>query len=226
MMARLQPYMDREQTALDSKLANQGIQQGSDAYKSDQTTLQSGFNDQRVAALLAGDKEEQDLFSRGLASSQFTNQARDTAIQQAEFFRNEPLNMLNALRTGNQVNLPQFGNVSGGSTIAPPPTYQATSDQYSAAMQQYQAKVQQQQALMQGIAQIGSSAAMFASDRRLKRNIEHLFTRLDGLKVYLFNYIWGPESYIGVMADEVALLRPEALGPTIGGYATVDYERL
>lgn len=69
---------------------------------------------------------------------------------------------------------------------------------------------------------LGSVAA---SDRRLKKDIFEIGVLPDGLKLYNFNYIWG-ENATGVMADEVAVLRPEALGPVVGGYATVDYSKL
>lgn len=223
-MERLQPSIDRDRAALDTRLANQGITHGSEAYGSDYDTFNRGVNDQRIAALLAGDQEQQAEFQRGLASGQFGNAARSQALQEAEFSRTEPLNLLNALRSGNQVNLPQFGNVAGGAQAAPAPIYQATSDQYSAAMQNYQAKLAQQGALFSGLAGIGSAAAL--SDRRLKKNIEYLFTRLDGLRVYLFEYLWSGGQHIGVMADEVAIYRPEALGPTILGFASVDYGKL
>lgn len=161
MMERLQPQIDRDRAALDVRDANQGITHGSEAYNWDQQNFQHGVNDQRIAALLAGDTEQQNEFSRGLASGQFGNAARGQAIQEADYFKNQPLNMLNALRTGNQVTMPQFGNVSAGSNIAAAPIYQAANDQYSAAMQQYQAKMAQSNALMQGIAGLGSSAMMF-----------------------------------------------------------------
>jgi hypothetical protein len=160
MMARMQPQIDRDRAALDTRLANQGITHGSEAYGTDYDTFNKSVADQRIAALLAGDQEQQSQFNRGLASAQFGNQARGQALQEAEFFRNEPLNMLNALRTGNQVNLPSFGNVSGGSNIAPAPVYQATTDQYSAAMNAYNAKLQQNSALMGGLASLGGAGLM------------------------------------------------------------------
>jgi SOS response regulatory protein OraA/RecX len=67
MMQRLQPSIDRDRAALDTKLANQGITNGSSAYNNDQGVFQQGVNDQRIAALLAGDQEQQNDFNRGLA---------------------------------------------------------------------------------------------------------------------------------------------------------------
>ena len=57
----------------------------------------------------------------------------------------------------------------------------------------------------------------------------------DGLGIYDFDYLpiegqiaaYMPEGrQRGVMAHEVAVLRPEALGPVIDGYATVDYSKI
>lgn len=74
----------------------------------------------------------------------------------------------------------------------------------------------------------GAASAGAFSDRRLKDNIERVGELADGLGVYRWNYVWdAPEArHEGVMADEVAELRPWALGPEIGGYATVNYGAL
>lgn len=73
--------------------------------------------------------------------------------------------------------------------------------------------------------------AVAASDRRLKTNIEKIGELADGLGVYEFDYLpvmdlpGGRQR--GVMADEVARLRPWALGPELpGGFASVDYGAL
>lgn len=176
MMERMQPSIDREREALRTRLANQGITQGSDPYNTEQTTFQRGVNDQRIAALLAGDQTQQMYwdqdqrelenfnraqegnFSQGLASGQFANQARQQAIQEQDYFRNQPLNMLNALRSGNQVNMPSFGNVTAGSNIQPAPVYAAANDSYNAAMQRYQAQLASRNALLGGLGSLGSAA--------------------------------------------------------------------
>lgn len=70
-------------------------------------------------------------------------------------------------------------------------------------------------------------AAAMASDPRLKTNIEKVGEFDDGLGIYHWNYIWGGPRHEGVMADEVATLRPWALGPKIAGeYLTVNYGAL
>lgn len=73
---------------------------------------------------------------------------------------------------------------------------------------------------------VGSLASIF-SDRRLKRDIKLQRRDPDGLGWYEFAYKWNPaKRLIGVMADEVAKLRPRALGPERLGFATVDYGAL
>lgn len=72
-----------------------------------------------------------------------------------------------------------------------------------------------------------AASAFGASDRRLKAKITPLgITTADGLAMYAWRYIGTGEISLGVMADDVASLRPDALGPTIAGFATVDYGSL
>lgn len=79
-----------------------------------------------------------------------------------------------------------------------------------------------------GIGQfIGQIASGFAaSDRRLKQNIVRISELPNGLPVYQYEYIDGRGPFIGVMADEVETIMPEALGPVIDGYKTVDYDKV
>lgn len=162
-------------------------------------------------------------FSQGLASGQFANQAHAQALQEADYAKNAPLNMLLALKSGNQVQIPQFMNAATGTQIQPAPIYNATADGYNAQMQKYQADLQARGGFLSGLASLGS--AIITSDRRLKTNINLIGQRPDGLNLYSYDYVWGQPA-VGVMADEVAVLRPEALGPVVGGYATVNYGAL
>lgn len=74
-----------------------------------------------------------------------------------------------------------------------------------------------------------AGAMMFAaSDRRLKRDIE-LVGRDErtGLNLYEFSYIGGDGSrYIGVMADEVLRVEPEAVVAGEDGFMSVNYDML
>lgn len=80
---------------------------------------------------------------------------------------------------------------------------------------------------------LAAASVAAASDRRLKENIERVGELPDGLGVYEWDYrrdmgVSLPEGrFRGVMADEVAQLRPWALGPELpGGFATVNYSAL
>jgi len=67
---------------------------------------------------------------------------------------------------------------------------------------------------------------IFVSDARLKRDIG-LIGRLDnGLGLYSYRYLWSDTVYVGVMAQEVALIRPDAVVHGLDGYLRVDYSRL
>lgn len=73
----------------------------------------------------------------------------------------------------------------------------------------------------------GFLGAAMASDRRLKTDIKHVGETPEGLGLYEYKYVWDQDTvHTGVMADEVAKIKPEALGPEIDGYMTVDYSKL
>jgi outer membrane immunogenic protein len=72
-----------------------------------------------------------------------------------------------------------------------------------------------------------SSSQFIPSDMRLKRDIGLLARRGDGLGLYSFKYVWSDTVYVGVMAQEVALLYPDAvLRDDLTGYMAVNYARL
>jgi len=65
-----------------------------------------------------------------------------------------------------------------------------------------------------------------SSDVRLKHNIS-LVDRLDnGLGLYRFSYIGSEEAYVGVMAQEVEVIMPEAVEHDSDGYLRVRYGML
>lgn len=89
-------------------------------------------------------------------------------------------------------------------------------------------KTKQSGGILGQVVGAASTAASLFSDPRLKRDVKYLGEREDGLGVYSYNYIWNPEyiRHVGVMADEVRDRKPEALGPEIDGFMTVNYELL
>lgn len=85
--------------------------------------------------------------------------------------------------------------------------------------------VGQANAIGSSIGQIAGIASMFLSERAAKTKIELLEREPDGLGWYRFAYKIEPNTMLeGVMADEVAELRPWALGVTLpNGWRTVNY---
>jgi hypothetical protein len=66
------------------------------------------------------------------------------------------------------------------------------------------------------------------SDARLKRNIELIDTRDDGLQIYSFNYIWSDVKWVGVMAQDL-LEQPQfvhAVQMDADGFYSVDYSKI
>lgn len=72
----------------------------------------------------------------------------------------------------------------------------------------------------------GNSALAGFSDRRLKKNIKKIGKLLSGLPLYTFQYIWDEMPYLGVMADEVEGVIPDAVFLHSSGYKMVDYARI
>ena len=64
------------------------------------------------------------------------------------------------------------------------------------------------------------------SDRRLKRDVVRLGASPSGLPIYAFQYVWGGPRYIGVMAQDLLKLRPDAVILDESGYYKVDYSRI
>lgn len=69
-------------------------------------------------------------------------------------------------------------------------------------------------------------AQVFVSDVRLKRDIVLLGHLDDGLGLYRYRYLWSDTVYVGVMAQEVAGVRPDAVAFGDDGYLRVDYGKL
>jgi hypothetical protein len=97
MMNRLEPQFNRDEDRLRTRLANQGIMQGSEAYNSELGNFDQRRNDAYSQAALQG--------------INLDTQGRQNALQEQSYFRNQPLNELNALRTGSQVQGPSFQGI-------------------------------------------------------------------------------------------------------------------
>ena len=217
-MQRLQPQITQNREALQQQLANKGIDIGSVAYDRAMQTQAQRENDLLAAATTQG-------FGVG-------QQARQQALQEQAYLRNEPLNTLSAVRTGSQVTGPQFVNSFNQATTAGPDLLGAAGMQYNAQMGDFNAKQAAQANLNQGIFSLGGAALM--SDIRTKENIKHIAWLPNGLPVYTYEYkdefkdhpLAGHGTHIGVMAQEVEVMYPNAVITLDNGYKAVDYGQL
>lgn len=231
IMARLNPQLEQSENALRQRLANQGITPGSEAWNNEFRSFNAGRNDAYSQAAL-----------QGIGVGQ---QARQQALQEQAYLRNEPLNTLNAVRTGAQVTNPSFTSVPQQATTQGPDLLGAANSQYNAAMSGYNADQASSNGLMSGLFTLGGAmlgspwlgaalgaGAKAASDPSVKENIQLIGSRPDGLNVYSFEYKpeyrdeWGHGIKIGVMANEVETIYPHAISIHEDGYKVVDYGAL
>lgn len=70
----------------------------------------------------------------------------------------------------------------------------------------------------------GWSGDTFYSDRRLKENITPVGEE-NGFNIYKFNYLNDARQFIGVMADEVEAINPDAV-QDVDGYKAVNYDMI
>ena len=138
LMGRLQPMQDRARAAQDVRLSNQGIMQGSEAYRNAPDDLARQENDARLAAI-----------------TQAFGQ-RAPALQQDLALRNLPLNELNALRTGSQVTVPQFSGPTAQG-IAAPDVLGATGAGYNAQLGAFNAEQAGGNNFMSGLFGLGGA---------------------------------------------------------------------
>jgi hypothetical protein len=217
-MQRLNPQIQQNREALQQQLANKGIDIGSVAYDRAMQTQAQRENDLLATATTQG-------FGIG-------QQARQQALQEQAYLRNEPLNTLSAVRTGSQVTGPQFVNSFNQATTSGPDLLGAAGMQYNAQMGDFNAKQAAQANLNQGIFSLGGAALM--SDIRTKENIKHIAWLPNGLPVYTYEYkdefkdhpLAGHGTHIGVMAQEVEVMYPNAVITLDNGYKAVDYGQL
>jgi len=82
-----------------------------------------------------------------------------------------------------------------------------------------------------GLMGMGAAGIGKYSDRRTKENIHKIGRREDGLNIYVFDYkpefkSSGEGQQVGLMADEVELIYPDAVAMGAGGYKMVNYDML
>lgn len=145
IMRRLAPVQQRENQQLETRLANQGIPIGSEAYRTAKEILAQKQNDQLTSAVVGG-------MDTGL-------KARGQGFSELAYMRNEPINTLNAVRSGSQVTNPNPFYVQSAqqATTSGPDLMSAAQATGNANIANANAQNAYQNALMSGMFKLGGS---------------------------------------------------------------------
>lgn len=156
-MNLMRPEWDRQERALEQRLANQGLPAGSEAYTDAYQPFYQGRKEAEIAAAMdairAGGAEQSRLY--GLSAD-----ARGRQINEQLMERSQPINELAALLQGS----PAIGTPQGGNQaqyqIAPPDVMGAYHTQYGGQMNAYNQKVSTNNANMGAAAGVATAAMM------------------------------------------------------------------
>jgi hypothetical protein len=146
IMRRLGPQLQMEQKSFDQRMANQGIPVGSEAYANARRIFDMNQNDRLVAAQTGG-------IDVGLRANQ-------QGFGQLGYMRNEPINTLNAIRSGSQVTNPTFQSVPQQAVTQGPDILGATQAGYNAQLGASNAANAANAANTSGMYQLGGTALM------------------------------------------------------------------
>jgi hypothetical protein len=219
LMGRVNEDTANQRDQRNSELIAAGIRPGTKAYDDAQNLISRQFNDARGNAEINAGNAAQQQFG-------IDTQNRQQYISELLAQRQTPLNEINALMSGSQVNNPFAGNLGyqAGANVQAAPIFAGAQAQGQADLNAYNAKQAGSNSMMGGLFSLGAAGIQSGifSDRRLKRNIVKIGEYLNGLAKYSFEYIWGEKSN-GAMADEVEKLIPQAVMTHSSGYKMVNY---
>lgn len=195
---RLDPMFANRDEDLRTRLSNQGIKAGSQAY------------DREMG--LAGQQEND-------AYNQLLLQGRGQANQELLTEDNQRINQISALLSGGQVSQPNFTTANNVNGI------QATDNAAiigNTDAGKLNAWSQSQAALGSAVGGIGGLFAL--SDERAKKEKNKIGETDDGMGIYSFKYKGSDKTEVGLMAQEVKKKRPEAVRVRPDGLFEVNYE--
>lgn len=145
ILSRLNPQLQQQDEALRTRLANQGISLGSDAYNREINLQAQRANDLQMQAALQGINLDQ--------------ANRSAALQEQAYLQDRPLNLINALRSGNQVSAPQFQQFAQQATTQGPDMLGAAQAQYNAQLNAANAQNASSSGMLGGLLGVGMGIA-------------------------------------------------------------------
>lgn len=204
---KLTPQFANQTSDLETRLQNQGLSVGSEAYQRAMTDLQntqnSALNQAAYESVLAGQEAFSNSLSDSIRSANFSNDARMLPVS-------EILSLISTSPSKYQVEMDKYKIASA-----------AYNDMYN---RQDQYNQQRDAALKQTMNNIGTALAVVASDVRFKENLKVVGKLDNGLKVYCFNYKNDKTPRIGLIAQEVRKVKPNAVVEDKSGYLYVRYD--
>lgn len=196
---RLDPMFAQRDEDLRTRLANQGIKPGSQAYDREMGLMGQQQNDAMTQLLLQG---------RGQATQELLTED------------NQRINQISALLNGGQVSMPNFMSPVGVQGAATTDNASIIANSDNARMGQWQAN----QAAMGSM--LGGLGGLFAlSDERAKTDKDKIGETDDGMGIYSYRYKGTPQKQIGLMAQEVQKKKPKAVRKGADGLLRVNYEK-
>jgi hypothetical protein len=206
--SRLDPQWKLRDEQLQTQLANQGLSPGSAAYE--QATSQQG-------------RDRNDAYNGAMASAI----GQGTAAQQATFGENLAAQMAPYQQMAALHGLGQAAGFNSAGAYSPLQALQAAGLIGNYGLQGAQMNNQVWSDLFSGAGQLGSGA-MMASDERLKSHVERLDVEAEpGIPVATFQYKHEPgRTRLGVIAQDVEKVRPDAVETGPDGIKRVDYSKL
>ena len=161
-MRYVEPRLQRQQASLENQLANQGITRGSEAWNAAMQDAaaqrENVYGQAQNAAYTAGLTGAQQAYQQGLGT-------RQQQIAEAQTLQSNPLNMLNAVRTGSQMQtsaMPQVGTSSPGqlATWSGPDLLGATTAQGQYQQGLYNAQNASSSNMMSGLMGLAGTGMM------------------------------------------------------------------
>jgi hypothetical protein len=220
IMRRLAPEIARDRAALQQQLANQGLPPGSEAYNNAMSLQQQQENDLLSQAAQAGIKIGQDA-----QNQQFL--LKNSIAMQPYNMADAAFGLYSKARGAAAPTMPSFPNFSTQAQTSGPDSLTAGTNAYNSALGQYNAQVAQANKNAEN--QANMALAIYSmSDVRVKADVLRIGEMPSGLPVYKFRYVWdepGTER-VGVMAQDVVEVMPDAVKMNDDGLMMVDYARL
>lgn len=211
LMGRMNPMFERDREAMETRLANQGIGIGARAFGAAQDDFNRGVNDARLGAILASGDEQARMMQMDAAA------------------RAQPVNEITSLLSGGQIATPQF-QINRPSGIPTTDVAGLINQNFAQRQANHQQEMGQWNSTIGGLFGMGAAAlgnpAFRFSDARLKADIRRVGTTDGGLPIYVYRYKAGGPMQMGVMAQDVAQVRPDAVADMGGGILGVDYGRI